>query len=150
MTGSGGAGEGDHILGADMAQQVAGAAANQLKRAGGKNAGSGNLPDDRLREEGGHRSRFDDGGDTGQEVDGDLLEHPPDGEVKSVDMDGGAFFGDQDMLAHESIAFTEVHPFPIETEGGVRKFAAEGGIGKEIADAAFEVDPTVGAGRAGE
>jgi hypothetical protein len=65
-------------------------------------------------------------------------------------MDGRALFGDQDMLAHKTVTLTEVHPFPVETEGCVRKFAAEGGIGEKIADPAFKVDPAVGTGGTGE
>src|ERR1700722_2348623 len=133
-----------------MVKQITGAAADQLKGAGGENTGTGNFPDDGFGQEGGDGGRFDDGGHACQEVDRDLLEHSPDGEVECVDMDGDAFFGNQDMLGHEGVAFTQVGALPVEAEGGVRKFAAKRGIGEEVADPAFEVDPAVGAGGAGE
>ena len=64
-------------------------------------------------------------------------------------MDGDAFFGDQQVLAHESTLFAKVHGLAVEAKGFIREFAAQGSIGEEVADPSFEVYPAICAGSAG-
>jgi hypothetical protein len=48
-------------------------------------------------------------------------------------------------MAHKGAAFAQAHRFAIGAVRQVGKLAAQGSVGKQVADAAFNIDPAIGA-----
>ena len=90
--GVGRAGEGDRVLDAEVVEQVAGRAGQQLQRSLGQDARLDDASDDELGEVGRLAGGLHDRGQAGDEGRCELLEHAPDGEVEGVDLhrDAGA------------------------------------------------------------
>ena len=148
--GRGRAGEADHILPAQMVEQVADPADDQLDRAVGQQAGVDHDAEGGFAEVGGAAGRFDDRGHAGEQGRGELFEHSPDREVEGIDVDRRALERGIDVLADEAAAFAQRLQFAVEQDVSIRQFAtALGGEGEQGAGAALDVDPAVLAGGAG-
>jgi hypothetical protein len=147
------AGERDGVLLAELVQQRARAAADQLQAALGQDAGGDDLPDHRLGDVRRLAAGLDDAGQAREERGRELLEHAPDGEVEGVDLDRDAGPRGVDVLADEGAGATEPFRRPVEHDGVVGQLTgALARVGEERPDAAVDVDHRVplrapGAGR---
>ena len=99
-----GAGERDRVLHGQLVEQAAGAAAQQLQRALGQDAGLDDAAYDELGEVRRLAGRLDDRRQPGEERGGELLEHAPDREVEGVDLHRDARPRGVDVLADERAA----------------------------------------------
>ena len=148
--GVGGAGEGDRVLHGQLVEQPARAAAEQLQRALGQDAGLDGAAYDELGEVGGLAGGLDDRGQAGQEGGSELLEHAPDGEVEGVDLHRDARPRGPQVLADERAATPELLERSVEHDRVVGQLAlALAGEGEHRADAAVDVDQGVAPGGAG-
>ena len=98
------AGEGDDVLAGQVLEQVADAAADQLQRTLGQDAGFDDPADHRLGDVGGLAGRLDDRRHAGEQRGRQLLQHAPAGEVEGVDVDGRTLERHADVLADEAAA----------------------------------------------
>ena len=120
------------------------------KRAGRQHVGLDHDPERGFGEIAGRRGRLDDRRHAGEQRRPELLEHPPDREVEGVDVDGDALERGVDVLADEAAALRQRLHLAVDQDPLVGQLApALGGEGEERAGAALDVDPAVGAGRAG-
>ena len=148
--GRGGAGERDRVLRAELVEQAGGAAAEQLQRALGEDAGLDDPADDELGEVRRLAGRLDDRRQPGEEGRGELLEHAPDREVERVDLHRDAGPRGVDVLAEEGALPAELLRPAVEDDGVVGQLAgALAGVGEDRADAAVDVDRRVALGGAG-
>src|SRR5699024_4732260 len=96
-----GTGEGDGVLFGQLVEQRGDVAADELDGTVGKQTGSDHVVDDRAGQVRGVGGGLDDDGQTGDEHRSELLEHAPDGEVESVDLERQALPRGEDVTADE-------------------------------------------------
>ncbi len=133
-----------------LVEQAGRAAAQQLERTLGQDAGLDDAADGELGEVGGLRRRLHDGRQAGKEGGCELLEHPPDREVEGVDLDGDAGPRGVDVLADERPAAAELLEVAVGDDRVVRQLAHSlAGEAEHGAEAAVDVDHRVALGRAG-
>src|SRR5262245_2152809 len=106
-----------------MVEQVAGAAADELDRAGRKDSGLDHHPENGLREVRREGRRLHDRGDAGEERWRQLLEHPPDREVEGVDMYGDALEWYAHVPSNKAAALGDDLRSAVDVERLVRKLA---------------------------
>ena len=61
-------------------------------------------------------------------------------------MNSHSFLWREDMRTHEGIVLAQVMGLPVDTDQIIRETTAQGCIGKEIPDAAFDIHPAIGFG----
>src|SRR5581483_8664647 len=144
------AGERDGVLTRHVVEQIAGAATEQLDRAGGQDPRLDDGFDDRFSQERGDRGRLDDRRYAREECRREFLQHAPDGEIERVDLDRRAFDGHADVPTDERTALGEIFRRAIDVEPLIRKFAAAAAaVREQRAESAVDVDPRVALGCAG-
>ena len=119
-------------------------------------APSGSRPDSthqahhRLGQVAGRGGRLADAGHAGEEARRELLEQAPDREVEGVDVHRDAAARHQDVRAGEAALLAQRHrrAFVHQVARG-QLVAADAGVREQRAGAALDVDPAVGARRAG-
>jgi hypothetical protein len=95
------------ILLAEVVEQAADAAADQLDRARREQPGIHDQLDQAGRQVRGLGSRLDQAGHPGDERRGELLQRPPDREVERVDLDRDPVQRGEDVLADEGTALAQ-------------------------------------------
>ncbi len=154
LRGARGTREGDDILAAQVLEEIAHGAADELDGAVGKYSGIHHAPEDLLRQIRGDGGGLDDDGHSCEQRRRQLLEHPPDGEVERVDVHGRAFQRNTDVLSDEGPALGQCFDAAVDEHPIVGKLAhALAGVDEQGADPAVDVDPGIvpgGAGRIGE
>jgi hypothetical protein len=147
-------GEGDGVLAGEMLEQIADAPQDQLHRAFREDAGRHDAPKHCFREVAGLGGGLDDRRHAGEQRRGELLQHPPHGEVEGVDVHRCPLERHADVLADEGAPFGERLHGAVDINVAVGELAgALAGIDEERADAAVDVDPGIvlgGPGRVGE
>jgi hypothetical protein len=96
------AGEGHHVLAAEVGEQIARRAGEERERALGQEVTLGEDPHDPVGEQRGAGGRFADHGHAGEDRDGRLLGEAPGGEVEGVDVHRDAPARDAHVLAEEA------------------------------------------------
>jgi hypothetical protein len=95
--------------------------------------------------------RLGDAGHGGQEAGREFLEQAPDREIEGIDVHRHAAARHQDVGAGKAAALAQRHGRAFVQHVRRRQLApAHAGVGEQGADAAFDVDPAVGAGGAGQ
>ncbi|OIQ71924.1 hypothetical protein GALL_464550 [mine drainage metagenome] len=148
--GRGRAGEGDHVLAVEAVEQVAGAADDQLQAARRQHAALRDEAHRGLGQIAGRSGRLDDARHSGEKTGREFLEHAPDGEVERVDVHRDAAARHQDVAAGEAARLAQrQHRAFVHDVARRQPVAADAGVRVQRADAALDVDPAVGARRAG-
>ena len=135
--------EGHHVALVNVVQDVSGGTTNQLERARREDAAFVNGGHHALGEKGGHRGGFDDGRNACQPIDSHFFQHAPDREVEGVDVHSDPLFGDQQVVSSECPLFSKWHEIAVGRKGCVGQLPAKACIGKQIANASFNVDPRI-------
>ena len=142
--GRGRPGERDGVLTAEMIEQVARAAADELEAARRQDARLDDGARDDLGEVARHRGRLHDARHAREERRRELLQHPPHGEVEGVDLHRDAFERHADVPADERAALAERLGTAVDVVGLVGELAPSAArVGEQRADAAVDVDPGV-------
>ena len=148
--GGGRPGERHQVLLAQMIEQVAGAAADQLDRAFRQQPGVHHQLHQPGRQVRGLGSRLDQGRHAGDKRGGEFLQRPPDREVERVDLHRDPLQWREDVLADEGPALAERLDRPLGEDRVVRQLAPGlAGVAEQYADAAVDVELGVAQGRAG-
>ena len=138
------ASEADDVLSAQMIEQVADAADDQLHRAGRKHAGLDHHPERGFGEIGRRRGGLHDRRHARKQGRRELLEHSPHGEVEGIDVQRRALKRRVDMLSDEGALLRQGLDRSVHQHMRIRKLtAALRGEGEEGARAALDVDPAV-------
>ncbi len=143
-------GEGNDVLAAEVVEQVADAAADELQRTGRQDSGLDDAPHDELRQVARGGRGLHDRRHAGEQCRREFFKHSPDREVEGIDVHGGALERHADVLADEGSAPGEPLERAVEVDAAVREFART--LAREHqhrADAAVDVDPGVALRRAG-
>ncbi len=146
----GGAGHGEHVLLAEVFEQVTGLGTEELDGPVREDV----AVDDLLEEGVGEVCRLggglDQGGHAGEECGRQLLEHPPAGEVEGVEVHRHAPAGGLDVGTHDAAVASEDLGVAVGEDRAVGQFApALACEGEQDAGAALDVGPGIGAGGAG-
>ena len=146
QTGRRRAGERDRVLAREVIEQIAGASAHQLKRAGRKDAGLHHRARHHFGEVAGHRRRLHDARHTSERGGGELLQHPPHRKVERVDLNGDSLHRHADVPPDEGATFAQRLRTTVHVVGLVRKLPPTAArVGEQGSDASVDVDPRVAA-----
>ena len=137
-----------HIPLIDVVQNVPCRSAHQLQRPRREDAAFVDGSDHRFGQEARDCGGFDYGRNAGQPIDRHLLQHAPYREVERVDVHRNSPLRDQEVVAAKRAFFAQRHKFSVGGKRGVGQPPPQAGVGKEVADAAFDVNPGVDFGRA--
>jgi hypothetical protein len=149
--GVGRAGEGDGVEAAQAVQQIAGEPITSCSEPSGTRPDSIIILTAGVGQVAGGGGRLGDAGHGGQEAGREFLEQAPDREVEGVDVHGHAAARHQDVGAGKAAALAQRHGRAFMQHVRRRQLArAHAGIREQGADAAFDVDPAVRAGGAGQ
>ncbi len=142
--------ERDDVLAAEVVEQVADAAADELQGSRGQDPGLDDPTHDELGQVAGRRRGLDDCRHAGEQRWRELLEHAPDREIECIDMHGRAFERHAHVLADEAAALRQRLDAAVQVDMAVRQLTRP--LAREHqhrADAAVDVDPGIALGRAG-
>ena len=142
--------EGDEVLTAEMVEQIAEAAADELQRALRQQPRLDDPPHQALREIGRRRCGLHDDRHAGEDRRGELFQHPPHRKIERVDVYRRALARNVDVLPHEGARLRQRLDAAVEIDLAVRELARSLAREREHgADPAVDVDPRVVLGRAG-
>ena len=136
-----------HIPLIDVVQNVPRRAAHQLQGARREDATFVDGGDHRLGQEARDGGGFDNGRNASQPIDRHLFQHAPHGEVERVDVHRNSPLRDQKVVSTKRAFFAQRHKFSIGGKRGVWQPPPQAGVGKQVADAALDVNPSVDFGR---
>ena len=139
----GGTCERHHISFIDKVQNVPRGSANELKGSWGQDAAFVNGSNHRFCQKRSHSRWLDNGRHPSHPIHGDLFEHAPNWKVECIDVDRHTLFWHQEMVSSKRALPSQRHKISIGGEWRVGKLPPKACIGKQVADAAFNVDPAV-------
>ena len=90
-----------------------------------------------------HSRWLDNGRHPSHPIHGDLFKHAPNWKVECIDVDRHTLFWHQEMVSSKRALPSQRHKISIGGEWRVGKLPSKACIGKQVADAAFNVDPAV-------